>query len=195
MGLGRSWAAGSHHHTFAKRSPRTMSGAAPYPTPPRDINDHLSPYTQLLFFSPSRSGLHPNHGNSPGQRQRQTDQRQASLRAVPDDERPLCRRRRRRLGPELRAWYPGHRRGQAVQVRPLRPGVPLYNANATTSAARTCLRISISRKSFPRASTTTSYPSSAPSRRENPRFSTTSLAHSLASCPSRNAARPPREYG
>lgn len=65
----------------------------------------------------------------------------------------------------------------------------------TAAAAPTWARISPSRRSSPPASTTTSYPSSARSRLESRPSSTTSLARSSVSCPSRSAGKLQREYG
>ena len=63
------------------------------------------------------------------------------------------------------------------------------------SSETTSHNISISRKLYPPASTTTSYPSSARNRPVNPRCSITSSAHSSASWRSRSAVRPPRASG
>ena len=74
-------------------------------------------------------------------------------------------------------------------------GIMQCGGVANMAAATTSLHISALRKSYPPASTTTSYLSSDRNRRANPRCSITSSALSLASWPSRSAGRPPRAYG
>lgn len=66
---------------------------------------------------------------------------------------------------------------------------------ANMAAATTSPHISTLRKSYPPASTTTSYLFSDRNRRANPRYSITSSAPSLESWPSRSAGRPPKAYG
>jgi hypothetical protein len=166
----------------------------PYATSPRDDNGHHFPYTQS-FFCRSRSRPHRNHGLTSPQGQRQTEQRQTSVRPLAHDERPLRRRWGRRFGAGLRAWHPGHRRGQAVQVRSPWPSMYARLANSGATAAKTSPRTSTSKRLSPPASITTSYPSSVHSPRANPRCSITSSALSSASCPSRSAVRPPKAYG